>query len=85
MTNKGILHHEKKMIFKVERNSNRDEALIDIEGHIVPLKNGGSVPHNEFMSEFTKWLEGKGWGFTGFSVQVDFDGETIDDIDKNRG
>lgn len=56
------------------------ETYVKLDGHIVVKKDGGHVPHKEFLHEFTRWLESSGYGWTGSSVQVDQDGNSIDDI-----
>ncbi|WP_349409956.1 hypothetical protein [Pseudalkalibacillus sp. SCS-8] len=55
--------------------------LVKLEGHVVSLKGEDSVSHPEFITKFTRWLESEGMGYTGFSVQVDEDGNTIEDIE----
>lgn len=51
-----------------------------LDGYVVVKKEGGHLPHEEFLVEFTSWLETKGRGWTGLSTQVDQDGNAIDNI-----
>lgn len=56
------------------------ESYVKLDGYVVVKKDGGHVPHEEFLVEFTSWLETKGRGWTGLSTQVNQDGNAIDNI-----
>lgn len=56
----------------------KEKYLVKIDGVILTADDTDQVPHEEFLDEFLEWLESKGYGFTGFSVQVDEDGNHID-------
>ncbi len=52
---------------------------VKLEGIIYALE--GSIGNNEFLDEFLKFIESKGWEFGGGSYQIDEDGNQIDEID----
>ncbi|MFJ6413408.1 hypothetical protein [Terribacillus saccharophilus] len=52
---------------------------VKIDGVIYSLD--GDLGHNEFLDEFLKFIESKGWQYGGGSFQVDEEGEQIKDID----
>ncbi|WP_162839310.1 hypothetical protein [Bacillus sp. FJAT-28004] len=41
----------------------------------------GDLGHDKFLDAFIEFIESKGWQFGGGTVQIDEEGEKIDDID----
>ncbi|WP_090645310.1 hypothetical protein [Paenibacillus sp. UNC496MF] len=52
---------------------------IHIEGTVFATE--GDLGHHEFTDAFIEFIQSKGWQFGGGSVQIDEDGEQVDDID----
>lgn len=56
----------------------KKQVGIEINGSI--FSNNGDINHDEFSEAFLQFIESKGWNFGGGTMQVDEDGEVIDDI-----
>ncbi|RWZ54549.1 hypothetical protein EQV77_14870 [Halobacillus fulvus] len=67
---------------KTTRELLENEVHVKLDGYVLPKNDGGRVPHEEFHSKFVKFLEENGWGYTGFSVQTNCDGESIEDVEE---
>ncbi|TFB13027.1 hypothetical protein E3U55_16745 [Filobacillus milosensis] len=66
---------------KDEHEPESEEIGVKLDGFVLPLKDGEKIGHNEFLNKFLDFLEAEGWSYTGGSVQIDFDGNAIEDID----
>ncbi|TFB19580.1 hypothetical protein E3U55_10485 [Filobacillus milosensis] len=59
-----------------------EEKGVKLDGFVLPLKDGEQIGHNEFLNKFVDFLEAEGWSYTGMSVQIDANGDSIEDIDE---
>jgi len=53
---------------------------VKIEGAVYS-NDGDDLGNNQFLDEFIKFIENKGWFFGGGSIQIDEEGNKINDID----
>lgn len=68
------------MVRKSFRMNIARNRTISIEGSIVNV----DVTHDEFLDEFTKWLDSKDWGFMGYTNDTEEDaGERLKHILEN--
>lgn len=53
---------------------------VHIEGTVY-TNDGKALGNDQFLNAFIEFIESKGWHFGGGSIQVDADGEKIENVD----